>query len=267
MVDSVTMLFALLACLLYIAASIVLLRRFFHREGPRDGISRFLAIGAIAGHAAALFLAINGGESQNMTMANVLSLVAWLMTISMLISSLYFQNVILLPVVFGLSAVAILLSVFVPDAYAINIALKPGLVIHITLSLFAYGTLIIALLYALQVNYIGGKLKQKDSTILHSSLPPLMMLDQILIKLLFVGTGLLLIAIVSGGVFLDDMLDKQHIHKTVLSIIAAGIYAIILLGNKVWGWRGRILMIQVSVGSVILTLAYFGSRFVREVLL
>ena len=70
-----------------------------------------------------------------------------------------------------------------------------------------------------------------------------------------------------GGVFLDDMLDKQHIHKTVLSIIAAGIYAIILLGNKVWGWRGRILMIQVSVGSVILTLAYFGSRFVREVLL
>ncbi|MDM7859979.1 cytochrome c biogenesis protein CcsA [Alteromonas sp. ASW11-36] len=267
MVDSATILFALLACALYIAASAVLMRRFFHREGPRDGINRLLAIGAIAGHAAALFLAINGGDNQNMTMANVLSLVAWLMTISMLISSLYFQNVILLPVVFGLSAVAILLSVFVPDAYAINIALKPGLVIHITLSLFAYGTLIIALLYALQVNYIGGKLKQKDSTILHSSLPPLMMLDRILIKLLYVGTGLLFIAIVSGGVFLDDMLDKQHIHKTVLSVIALAVYATALIGNAIWGWRGRTLMMLVSVSSVVLTLAYFGSRFVREVLL
>ena len=44
-----------------------------------------------------------------------------------------------------------------------HIELQPGLVVHISLSLFAYCTLVIAFLYALQMSYITYRLKQKGA--------------------------------------------------------------------------------------------------------
>lgn len=258
---------ALIAAIFYIVSAISLTGRFLHSEGPQQKFSRPIAGVASLMHLSIIYYSIAVGDGQNMSMSNVLSLVAWLMTVSMLISSMYLRNIILLPVVFGFSAIALLLGVAVPDHYATNVGFNSGLVIHITLSLFAYGTLMIALLYALQVTYITGQLKEKKSAILHSSLPPLMTVESILIKLLSAGTGMLLIAITSGAIFLDNLMDAQHAHKTVLTLLALAVYIVALAGNKLWGWRGKSLMITSIAGSSLLTLAYFGSRFVREVIL
>ncbi|WP_315853299.1 cytochrome C assembly family protein [Alteromonas oceanisediminis] len=265
---------ATLAALLYIVSTLALTGRFFHIDGPKDLMSRGLAGVAALLHLVSLYFSVSAAgdinlapAAQNMSMTNVLSLVAWLMTVSMLISSFYLKNVILLPVVFCFAALSLLLTILLPATYVVNIALKPGIVIHITLSLFAYGTLTIALLYALQVAYTNTQLKEKSTALLHSSLPPLMTVESILNKLLSVGTLLLLIAIVSGGLFLNNMFDHQHIHKTVLTLMAFAVYALGLLGAWQWGWRGRPLLLTAAIGSTLLTLAYFGSRFVREVLL
>lgn len=267
MISQLAMVTSVIACLLYAASALMLTGRFFHQEGPRESLSRWLAGTAAISHLIALYSGIALTDGQNMSIGNVLSLVAWLMTTAMLISSLYFRNVILLPVVFGFSIIALLLNSFVPDVYTVNIGLKPGLIVHITLSLFAYGTLIVALLYAFQVNYISGQLKRKDTNLLHSSLPPLTMLDQILIKLLYAGTTLLLVAVLSGTVFLDDMFDTQHLHKTVLTLVALLCFISTLFSHKRWGLRGRPLLILVAIGVGLLTLAYFGSRIVREFIL
>jgi len=133
--------------------------------------------------------------------------------------------------------------------------------------LFAYCTLVIAFLYALQMSYITYRLKQKGAALLHSSLPPLMLVEGILFKLILAGTCLLSVSLLSGFIFLEDMFNKTYAHKTVLSISALVVYLILLVGQKLRGWRGRQVIILTVLGVLLLSLAYFGSKLVKEILL
>lgn len=263
-----TSLFAPIAVIFYGIAAVVLVRRFIHhQETPSSGLPLILA--GIGGTAHLLFLtqAIILAPGQNMSITNVLSLVAWLITAALLVSAKVLPNRIMLPVVFTFAALTVLASMLVPVNHIMHIELHPGLVVHITLSLFAYGTLAIAFLYALQVSYITFRLKQKGSSLLHSGLPPLTLVEGLMFRLLQIGTGLLVISLISGFIFLDDMFSMQYAHKTVLSILALILYIFILAGQTLRGWRSRQLIVMNIIGIVLLTLAYFGSRFVREVLL
>lgn len=54
------------------------------------------------------------------------------------------------------------MPLFVPNAFITHLETTPGIMIHIGLSLFAYATLIIAALYALQLAWIDYQLKNKN---------------------------------------------------------------------------------------------------------
>jgi ABC-type uncharacterized transport system permease subunit len=56
-------------------------------------------------------------------------------------------------------------------------------------------------------------------------------------------------------------------HKTVFSVLAWGAFALLLLGRARFGWRGRTATRVLYIGSILLLLAYVGSRFVLEVVL
>ncbi len=56
-------------------------------------------------------------------------------------------------------------------------------------------------------------------------------------------------------------------HKTLLSVMAWGVFACLLLGRAWFGWRGRAAIRWLYAGSVLLLLSYAGSRFVLEVIL
>jgi ABC-type uncharacterized transport system permease subunit len=56
-------------------------------------------------------------------------------------------------------------------------------------------------------------------------------------------------------------------HKAVFSLLAWGVFAGLLAGRRLRGWRGRRATRWLYVGAVLLLLAYAGSRFVLEVLL
>ena len=86
-------------------------------------------------------------------------------------------------------------------------------------------------------------------------------------KLVQIGTVLLVISLVSGFVFLEDMFSRLYAHKTVLSMFALILYVIVLAGQKLRGWRARQVILLNVIGVLLLTVAYFGSRFVREILL
>jgi ABC-type uncharacterized transport system permease subunit len=45
------------------------------------------------------------------------------------------------------------------------------------------------------------------------------------------------------------------------------VFAVLLVGRRWWGWRGRKAVWCVYAGAGLLLLAYVGSRFVLEVLL
>ncbi|CAD5283615.1 Chromosome partitioning protein ParB [Alteromonas sp. 38] len=259
--------FAIAAAALYAMAAIVLLGKFVHQEGPNKRLGLGIASLGVVAHIAFLLNVIMVAPGQDMSITNVLSLVAWIITTAMLIFARAIPNLILLPVVFGFASLSVLASLFIPVSYIMHIELQPGLVVHISLSLFAYCTLVIAFLYALQMSYITYRLKQKGAALLHSSLPPLMLVEGILFKLLLVGTCLLSVSLLSGFVFLDDMFNKTYAHKTVLSSAALVVYLILLVGQKLRGWRGRQVIFMTVLGVILLSLAYFGSKLVREILL
>ena len=260
-------LFAISAALLYALAAAVLIGKFVHQDGPNKKLGLSLASVGVIAHIAYLTNAIMGAPGQDMSVTNVLSLVSWIITVSMLLFARAIPNLILLPVVFSFASFSVLVSKFIPVSYIMHIELQPGLVIHISLSLFAHCTLVIAFLYALQMSYITYRLKEKGAALLHSSLPPLMLVEGILFKLLLAGTTLLTVSLLSGFLFLDDMFSKAYAHKTALSIAALVVFVILLAGQKIKGWRGKQVIVLTIVGVILLSLAYFGSKLVRELIL
>jgi ABC-type uncharacterized transport system permease subunit len=258
---------SLISLAVYLAAAILLLKRFAKHLPNKHPLPLFLAGIALSTHLFVLVMSIFLEPGQNMSIANVASLIAWLIGASMTVASLYMTTALLLPVVYGFASVIILLKLFIPSTYMMQISMHPSLVLHITLALLAYGCLMIALLYALQFGYINTRLKQKQTSLVASHLPPLMLVESILFKLLIVGTILLTLSLATGFGFLEDMFAQHQVHKTVLSVIAWLIFAVTCIGHYRFGWRGKPVIAATIIATTLLTLAYFGSRFVKEVLL
>ena len=84
---------------------------------------------------------------------------------------------------------------------------------------------------------------------------------------ILLGVALLTLSISSGLFFVQDLFAQGKAHKAVLSIMAWVVYVLLLWGHHRHGWRGKTLIGLSLLGSLLLVLAYFGSRFVKEVLL
>ena len=56
-------------------------------------------------------------------------------------------------------------------------------------------------------------------------------------------------------------------HKTVFGVVSWLIFAALLAGHHVYGWRGRMAVRWTLAGFLALVLAYIGSKFVLEIML
>lgn len=100
-------------------------------------------------------------------------------------------------------------------------------------------------------------------------LPPLLVLERLLFRLIAIGWVLLTLTLVSGFVFSEEIFGRavRFEHKTLLALVAWGVFATLLLGRWLRGWRGRLALRMTFGGFAVLLLAYAGTRFVLEVLL
>jgi ABC-type uncharacterized transport system permease subunit len=98
-------------------------------------------------------------------------------------------------------------------------------------------------------------------------LPPLQTLEFSMFQIIAFGFFLLSLGLISGLMFLKDMFAQHLVHKTVLSIIAWLVFAILLWGRHRFGWRGRTAIRYTLSGFGSLMLAYFGSKLVLELIL
>ncbi len=261
------MLLSYASVVFYLVAAITVVVGMFKEQGPNRLLGNASAIIAILLHSLVLSGSVLIGPEQNLSLLNVAGLIGWLISVTMFVAAFRFSNAILLPVVYGFTALLLLASALLPSYHLVDVDVDLTLILHVTLSLFAYACLSISFLYAIQLAYINFRLKEKNASLLHSTMPPLMAVEHILFKLLMAGTALLSLSLLSGFMFLDDMLGKDNLHKTVLSLIAWLIYSVIVLGHARFGWRGKPIIALSILAGALLTLGYFGSRFVQEVLL
>ena len=257
-----------LALFAYLVATGSVLLRIFHPQGPHFKTTFTAAVAGTVLHMLVLVSMLFAGPGQNFSLLNVSSLVCWLITVAVTLTALRTPTILLLPVVYGFAALMQLAALLLPHSVTVqHFEHHPSLMLHILLAFIAYAVLIMAMLYSFQVSYISTKLKQKDFSAVTRHMPPLVQAETLQFRLLLAGTLILGLALLIGAVFLDNWLAKENLHKNVFSLLGFVVFTVLCWGHARLGWRGRIANLLTISGAFLLTLAYFGSRFVREVLL
>ncbi|GAB3294681.1 cytochrome c biogenesis protein CcsA [Pseudidiomarina andamanensis] len=265
MITTMTMLL-LLSVVFYLLSAILLWRNLVQAK-PASWTLLVVPLLAIVSHLAVLWGYLRTDHFDHLNITTSLSTVALLLASLTLLRNRRAGGLLLSPIIYVFAAVSVILMVVSPVNWGAQLSEANGLVVHILLSLLAYAVLMLATLYAVQLLYLNYVLKHHRSQALTGYLPPLMTVERYFFRLLSAGTVLLAIAIVSGFVFLNDMFAQGQAHKTILSLVAFVLYAIVLFMHQVKRARGKALVTTSVIASVILSLAYFGSRFVKDIIL
>ncbi|MGK0371325.1 MAG: ABC-type uncharacterized transport system permease subunit [Glaciecola sp.] len=251
----------------YISAGSLYIQQFFKQSSKLIKYAQPFFMLALIGHLGILIISTQQHNGEQLSLAFVATMLAWLVTLTMFITHKFIRNLLFLPVVCFVSAFIILIGLFFPATTGISVNMSVGMITHILLSLVAFGLLSISMLYACQLAYIKYQLKQKSRIMIGGHLPPLQSVERILVQLMTIGTVLLLTALVSGFVFIPNMFADGYAHKTILSSIALCCYLACIMLHHFIGLKARITIIFNLLGLFLLTLGYFGSRLVKEVLL
>jgi len=257
-----------LAAGLYLFVGLFMARRLVREQPPRPGPLMGLVTLALLLHGLGLSGLVAGGEEGTVELGffRVSSLLFWVINLIVLISSLrkplHNLFVLLLP----LSALGLVSSLLSPGTSR-PMVLNYELASHVLLSILAYSLLTIATLQALLLAWQNHQLKHHQPLGRVRLLPPLQTMEALLFELLWAGQVLLTLSIVSGFVFLEDLFAQHLVHKTVFSLAAWVIYALLLWGRHRQGWRGYTAIRWTLSGFALLMLAYFGSKLVLELVL
>lgn len=197
-------------------------------------------------------------------------LVFWLENIVMRIDGLL---LILLPT----AVVASLLAAAFPNGHTINYANSEWLRIHLLIALTAYGLITVAALQAILMAALDRQLHRPvldvdNRSIFYralDSMPPLLVQEVLLFRLIWFGFAILTLAVVTGSVVslrLSNQLFPVD-HKTIFTLLSWLTFSGLLIGRHLRGWRGRIALRWTLAGFAFLLLAYTGSHFVLDIIL
>lgn len=261
---------ALSSVALYAAATALLGRRLATWQGAMEGATpklSVLAFLAVALHGMLLYARIVSDGGLRLGFFDAASLVAWVAALLLLIGALRrpLDNLGLL--VLPLAALLIVPSVVWPDRHPVSDTHNLGADIHVLVSVLAFAVLTIAACQSVLLAYQERRLSHKRPGGLARILPPLKIQEELLFQLIVLGFSLLTLSLVTGAVFVDDMLAQHLAHKTVLSMLAWVIFGVLLWGRWRHGWRGRTAVRLSLAGFAVLGLAYFGTKLVLELIL
>jgi len=258
------------AIILYLAASAWLGYRFITPDGPVNGFKgKLLLISctALILHAIVLYQMVFTEIGLNMGFYNALSLISWVVTLLIILTIRYKPTENLVMVIMPMTALALLLELTLPSQRIVSDSSSFGMDMHIILSISAYSLLTIAALQAIVLAFQEHQLRAKHPVSVMRILPPMQTMEELLVQLLWVGFFLLSLSLVTGLMFVHNILDQHLVHKMVLSVLAWLFFALVLFGRWSWGWRGKYLVRWTLGGFGLLMLSYFGSKLVLELIL
>jgi ABC-type uncharacterized transport system permease subunit len=237
-------------------------------------------LGAFALHAVLLFIDIAGlGLAQagaRLGFGPVLSVTVWLVIAVYTVES----RLLPMPAVrqwLGLAGVlAVLVAALFPgEARPIASALVP---LHFVLGVACYGLFGAAVLHALLLDAAERRLRPllasppravSASASSSASAPtpgmPLLQLERLTFR--FVQAGFVALTVTLALGIVSTVHWRWGDHKAVFSLLSWCVFAALLLGRHLRGWRGKRATRWLYFGATLLLLAYVGSRFVLEVLL
>jgi len=261
----------LLAIMLYLLASGMLITRLARNPACGDCYRTpiFISGGtAILMHGMLLYPSILTAAGLNLGFFNAASLIALTTALLLLLAALIEPVENLGIALFPITALTIGLQLAYPEQHIITEATASWqLNTHILTSLLAYSILGLAALQSILLAIQDYHLRNRSPGGFIRALPPLQTMETLLFHMIGVGFILLSLALVTGILFLEDIFAQHLVHKTTLSIAAWVVFALLLWGRWRFGWRSRVAIRWTLWGFAFLMLAYFGSKFVLELVL
>lgn len=248
---------AAFAAFLYLAAAALFARK------PRTP-AFLVAAAAVFAHGGVLLSQHGGGVDLHFFAA--LSLVGGCVAALVLIVNMARPVATLGVILFPLAAILLVVDVFLaPHTQPLPIDWQIKL--HVIFSLLGFSVLAVAAVLAILLAAQEHALRTRRLDGLAAALPPLTLTETLMFQMIGAGFVLLSIAILVGFLFVDNLFAQHLIHKTALSLAAWLVFGALLYGRWRHGWRGRRAVNLTLAGMVLLVLAFFGSRFVLELVL
>lgn len=240
-------------------------------------IARLCLLGALVLHGIGLQQSMLGATHLFIGWALALSAAIWLGMVVFWLESLLVRidglQLLLLPAATLASGLAALF----PQGQFVPHADNPWLRVHLLIALAAYGLITIAALHAMMMALLDRHLHRPLDAPAERSIvgrvldsqPPLLVQEQLLFRIIWIGFVVLTLAVGSGSIASMKLTGQilPFDHKTVFTLLSWLTFGVLLAGRHIWGWRGRVALRWTLTGFGFLILAYTGSRFVLEVIL
>lgn len=260
-----------LAIAAYAAVGLWLATRLARGEAPAGATRTTMLAGVLAAvvfHGWLLYLDLQLGPTLNLSLTSAFSLVAWVVACLYLLASLTRPIDNLGVVIMPLAALTVLIEGISPSEVPIPLSSRAQ-AFHIVVSFLAYALLCLAAVQSVMLLAQESRLRRKQAGGFVRALPPMQTMEDVMFQMLALGFVLLSLTLVSGIFFSEDLFGKPlpFTHHVVLAALAWAVYGVLLLGRWRFGWRGRQAVWWTLGGFVLLVLAYFGTKFVLEVVL
>ena len=188
--------------------------------------------------------------------------------ISWVVATLLFLTSLTKPVhvigilVYPLTAISVILLLLFPDTNSKLVSIS--IASHVFLSVGAYALLAIAVAQSILLKIQERLLHDHNINNLINKLPPLQTMEDFFFQTLKMGCILLTLSLASGFIFVDEFFEQNLSYKTFLSVIAWIVFVGIVVGHRMFGWRGKNAILATQIAFSVLVLAYFGTKLVLE---
>ena len=256
----------LVSALFYLLATGLLVTR-LQGDRSRSRLWAWPAVVALAAHGLVHAHAWQDSGGTDMHFFAALSLVGLGMALLTTLVGLGGRMAALGVVVYPLASTMLLLCAAKGHGTVAGAPLDWRLQLHAWLALLAYATLAVAALLAIMLWLQERALRRREFHRWLRALPPLVELETLLFRTISAGFVLLTATLLTGVLFVEDLLAQHLVHKTVLSVLSWLTFGALLFGRWRYGWRGSVAVRWTLAAMMLLVLAFFGSKFMLELVL
>ena len=252
-------LLTLVSCIAYTLAVLCQVTRLYHNQTWLKSAFTWISILGVCCHGYLLYRIIETPHGQNLNVLHLLSMMFWLLNISILLLAHLKQIENLALFATPPTLLVLILNIFYTQNDIVQTNAYTGMVSHILISLLATSTLCLACMQSLLVGIQNYRLKHPGESKLLSLLPPLQTMESLLFSFIWLGVIGLSFTLLSGLRFQYLYPELEHQHEIFLSFIAWVLFVGLLIGRYWLGFRVQTTVLGVSVGFTLIFISYFGS--------
>lgn len=232
-------------------------------------LEHYAVLVPLALHTALLARSVFAPDGLHLGIGNAVSAILWLTVLIYWLGNFFYRLDGLQALVLPIAAGAALLPGVLPSLKPLPNTEFMVFKVHLVIAMLAYSLFTIASLHVLLMALLERRLHDGALPRALHQLPPLLTMETLLFRIIWAGFAFLTATLVTGVVFTEELFGQaaKFNHKTVFGVISWFIFAALLCGRHIYGWRGRVAVRWTLAGFLALILAYVGTKFVLEVIL